>query len=187
MLPYVLDWLEPASSPVKASHPGTLEPASRNSPSIAANGATTRERAGRFRKDDSATTSADPPAADRHSTRAGEGSASAPRCKHGNRRSTPTSRRGGVETHWKLLGTTRCLQGFGKRRAAGQEGEGRRLLGASGERHAERRRRARSGRHGYGPLCRARWAFADRTRAIAARDDLQARGHAAFVSEGTAQ
>jgi cell division septation protein DedD len=30
-------------------------------------------------------------------------------------------------------------------------------------------------------------AFADRTRAIAARDDLKARGHAAFVSEGTAQ
>ena len=30
-------------------------------------------------------------------------------------------------------------------------------------------------------------AFADRTRAIAMRDDLKARGHAGFLSEGAAQ
>jgi cell division septation protein DedD len=30
-------------------------------------------------------------------------------------------------------------------------------------------------------------AFADRTRAIAVRDDLKARGHAGFLSEGAAQ
>jgi cell division protein FtsN len=187
MLPYVLDWLEPASSPVKpAIQARSSPPPAPPPPSQPA--APSHENAPPAPEKLTA-----PPAASVPPPRT-----VTPPALEKAPRALPVASTGTVDrrpsreeavsrpngNYWVQLGVFKDSGNAG-RLAKRVRGQGFSVQVASVSRSEDGLpTRDAAGTTYY--LVRA-GSFADRTRAIAARDDLKARGHAGFLSEGVAQ
>src|SRR5262245_29961380 len=188
MLPYVLDWLEPASSPVKPAIQARSSPPP--APPVPSSQSATPSHENTPLAAEKLTV---PPAAPLAPSRTVTAPASekAPRAlpvsstEPGDRRSPrveAVSRPSG--NYWVQLGVFKDSGNAG-RLAKNLKGQGFSVQVTSVVR-SEDGTPARGARGTTYYLVRA-GAYADRTRAIAVRDDLKARGHAGFLSEGAAQ
>ena len=188
MLPYVLDWLEPASSSVKPAVQARSSPPSP--PPLPSQPATTPSHENAPLAPEKLTV---PPAAPSAPARA----VTAPMSEKAPRalpvastemvdrrppREEAVSRPNG--NYWVQLGVFKD-SGNAERLAKKVRGQGFSVQVASVTR-SEDGAPARGATGTIYYLVRA-GAFGDRTRAIAVRDDLKARGHAGFLSEGAAQ